>query len=85
MIFSLYLENLLKSFSVAANVPHREVLEKAVGVDTKQSSLNGMPRFMKQLRDSNEVVKQYNVRKKLVIAVSKAEKKSLAIVHKRLF
>ena len=35
MIFSLYLENLLKSFSLAANIPHRDVLEKAVGVDTK--------------------------------------------------
>ena len=40
---------------------------------------------MKQLRDSSEVVKQYNVRKKLVIAVSKADKKKHSLLHKSLF
>ena len=85
MIYSLYLENLLKSFSACTNLPLRDVLDKSTGADPKTSSISNMPRFLKQLRDANDVAKQYNVRKKLVIAVSKADKKRYASLHRAMF
>ena len=47
MIYSLYLENLLKTFSASVHLPLRDVLDKATGADPKTSSLTNMPRFLK--------------------------------------